>query len=372
MTTAEIVQLATQYRRDLHQIPELDNQLTQTCAYVKAVLSELPCTVTEPIPGSVCAFFDFHRPETTAYRADMDALPVVEMVDKPWKSRHLGCMHACGHDGHTAMALTLARLVAESGAAWPHNVLFVFQPAEETTGGARQIVDSGIFAEHHVMRIFGFHLWPDLPFGHIGSRPGPLFAKSSEVNVDIDGRSTHIARAKDGADALEAGVQFIAQAYRMIDEEVPAEEPKLLKFGMMHSGTVRNALSAHTEIRGSLRSFSPDVFEFMKRRLFEIAERISTATGAQIRLHLNEGYPPVLNDARLYERVQSALGDRLTLLDAPSMTAEDFSFYQQAVPGVFLCLGTGGEWPLHSDRFDFDERVLAIGVEAAVSLLRME
>ena len=372
MTTAEIVQLATQYRRDLHQIPELDNKLTQTCAYVKAVLSELPCTVTEPIPGSVCAFFDFHRPETTAYRADMDALPVVEMVDKPWKSRHLGCMHACGHDGHTALALTLARLVAESGAAWPHNVLFVFQPAEETTGGARQIVDSGIFAEHHVMRIFGFHLWPDLPFGHIGSRPGPLFAKSSEVNVDIDGRSTHIARAKDGADALEAGVQFIAQAYRMIDEEVPAEAPKVLKFGMMHSGTVRNALSAHPEIRGSLRSFSPDVFEFMKRRLFEIAERISTATGAQIRLHLNEGYPPVLNDARLYERVQSALGDRLTLLDAPSMTAEDFSFYQQAVPGVFLCLGTGGEWPLHSDRFDFDERVLAIGVEAAVSLLRME
>lgn len=372
MTSAEIIQLATQYRRDLHQIPELDNQLPQTCAYVKSALSGLDCTITEPAPSAVCAYFDFGKPETVAYRADMDALPVTEMVDRPWKSRHAGCMHACGHDGHTAMALTLAHVVAEAAEALPHNVLFVFQPAEETTGGAKQIVDSGIFSRHHVTRIFGFHLWPDLPFGHIGSRPGPLFAKSSEVNVDIEGRSAHIARAKEGADALEAGAQFITQAYRMIAEEVPEAEPKLLKFGMMHSGTVRNALSAHTEIRGSLRSFSPDVFEFMKRRLFEIAERITATTGAQVRLHLNEGYPPVLNDAELFRRVQNLLGDELTLLDAPSMTAEDFSFYQQAMPGVFLCLGTGGDYPLHSERFDFDERVLETGVQAALRLLRME
>lgn len=372
MNSSEITQMATRFRRDLHQIPELDNQLPQTCAYVQAALSNLPCTITEPAQSAICAFFDFGQPDTVAWRADMDALPVTEMVDQPWKSRNAGCMHACGHDGHTAMALTLAHALAGNGAQMPHNVLIVFQPAEETTGGAKQIVDSGIFTRHHVRRIFGFHLWPDLPFGRIGSRPGPLFAKSSEVNVDIEGRSAHIARAKEGADALEAGAQFVTQAYRMIAEEVPADEPRLLKFGMMHSGTVRNALSARTELRGSLRSFSPDVFEFMKHRLFEIAAQVTASTGAQIHLHLNEGYPPVLNDEKLFDQTRSLLGDELTLLDAPSMTAEDFSFYQRVVPGVFLCLGTGGAYPLHSERFDFDERVLGIGVQTALRLMQMK
>lgn len=371
MTPEEITRLATEYRRDLHQIPELDARLPETCAYVKRALSDLHCTVVEPAPSAICAFFDFGRPDTVAWRADMDALPVEEKTGLPWQSRHPGCMHACGHDGHTAMALTLARVLDGIGSELPHNVLFVFQPAEETTGGAGQIVASGIFERYHVIRIFGFHLWPDLPLGAVGSRPGPLFAKSSEVNVDIDGVSTHIARAAEGADALEAGVRFISAAYRMVEEELPADEPRLLKFGMMHSGTVRNALSARTEVRGSLRSFNPDVFRFMKRRLFEIADQASAATGAQVRLHLNEGYPPVLNDAALFELVRAELGDGLTLLQEPSMTAEDFSFYQQAVPGVFLCLGVGGDQPLHSARFDFDERALGIGVRLALRLLRV-
>lgn len=361
-------EMATRFRRKLHRIPELHDDLPKTCALVKAVLEGLACEVTEPSKSAVCAYFDFGKPETVAWRADMDALPVREMTDTPWKSIHEGCMHACGHDGHTAMALTLAHMVAQR-ADMPRNVLFVFQPAEETTGGAKQIVDSGIFAKYNVTRIFGMHMWPELPFGVVGSCPGAMFAKSSEVNVEIEGVSTHIAKAKHGADALAAGVRFISQAYRMIDEEVPPEEPKLLKFGMMHSGTVRNALSAHTEIRGSLRSFAPDVFDFMKKRLYEIAAEISADTGAQVKLQLNEGYPPVLNDDMLYAQVETALAGDMVRLQEPSMTAEDFSFYQQAAPGVFMCLGTSGEYPLHSEKFDFDEAVLGIGVEKAMLLL---
>jgi hippurate hydrolase len=254
----------------------------------------------------------------------------------------------------------------------PRNVLFVFQPAEETTGGAKQIVDSGIFARHNVVRVFGMHLWPELPFGTVASCSGPMFAKSSEVNVEIEGVSTHIAKAKDGADALEAGVLFVAEAYRMIAGEVPQEQPKLLKFGMMHSGTVRNALSAHTSIRGSLRSFDPDVFLFMKKRLFEIAADVSEKTGAKVMLDLNEGYPPVLNDAALFDIAQRALNGQLLRLTEPAMTAEDFSFYQQAVPGLFMCLGTGGVYPLHSEKFDFDEEVFGAGIENAMKLLRAE
>lgn len=369
--TMNWTEMATNFRRDLHRIPELHDDLPKTCAYVKSALAGLGCEITEPAKSAVCAYFDFGRAETVAWRADMDALPVQEMVDTPWKSTHEGCMHACGHDGHTAMALTLAHMVAQQQ-DMPRNVLFVFQPAEETTGGAKQIVDSGIFARLNVVRVFGMHVWPELPLGVVGSCPGPMFAKSSEVNVDIEGVSTHIAKAKHGADALEAGVRFISGAYRMIAEEVPAEEPKLLKFGMMHSGTVRNALSAHTEIRGSLRSFAPDVFDYMKKRLFEIAAEVSAATGAQVNLRLNEGYPPVLNDAALYDLAANCLGGEMARLTEPSMTAEDFSFYQQAAPGLFMCLGTGGEYPLHSEQFDFDEAVLGVGAEKAMRLLMAE
>ena len=141
---------------------------------------------------------------------------------------------------------------------------------------------------------------------------------------------------------------------------------------MMHSGTVRNALSAHTSIRGSLRSFNPDVFLFMKKRLFEIAENVSAATGAKVMLDLNEGYPPVLNDAELFDIAQRALDGQMLRLTEPAMTAEDFSFYQQAAPGVFMCLGTGGEYPLHSEKFDFDESVFGAGIENAMKLLRAE
>ena len=363
--------MATHFRRDLHRIPELHDDLPKTCAYVKNALAGLPCDVTEPSRSAVCAYFDFGRKETVAWRADMDALPVQEANEIAWKSEHPGCMHACGHDGHTAMALTLAHMVAQQQ-DMTRNVLFVFQPAEETTGGAKQIVDSGIFARHNVVRIFGMHLWPELPFGTVGSCPGPMFAKSSEVNVETSGVSTHIAKARDGADALEAGVEFIHRAYRMIAEEVPADQPKLLKFGMMHSGTVRNALSAKTQIRGSLRSFAPEVFDFMKKRLFEIAEDVSRETGAQAVLQLNEGYPPVINDARLFEEAERMLACGIVRLAEPAMTAEDFSFYQQAVPGLFMCLGTGGEYPLHSEKFDFPEEVLAAGVENGLRLLRME
>ena len=363
-----LTDMATKFRRDLHRIPELHDDLPLTCAYVKEALAGLPCTVTEPSKSAICAFFDFGRPETVAWRADMDALPVTETCDTPWKSVHEGRMHACGHDGHTAMALALAHWVGHQQ-YMPRNVLFVFQPAEETTGGARQIVESGVFAERNVTRVFGMHVWPELPFGTIASCPGPMFAKSSEVNVDIEGVSAHIARAREGADALEAGVRFVSEAYGMIAGEVAPEQPKLLKFGMMHSGTVRNALSASTQIRGSLRAFEPDVFEFMKKRLFEIASKVSEETGARVCLTLNEGYPPVLNDPALYEKAVECLEGAMARLPEPAMTAEDFSFYQQAAPGVFMCLGTGGKYPLHSEKFDFDEAALGIGVEAAIKLL---
>ena len=190
-----------EYRRTLHRIPELENHLPKTCAFVKAQLQGLGCTVTEPIEGAVCAFFDEGKEDALAFRADMDALPITEQTGLPFASEHPGKMHACGHDGHTAMLLGLAETVAARRGTLRHNVLLVFQPAEENPGGARPLCRSGVFARYGVRAIFGFHLWPGLPLGEIATRSGALMAKSSEITLHVRGKSVHISKYQEGADS---------------------------------------------------------------------------------------------------------------------------------------------------------------------------
>ena len=158
------------HRRALHRIPELSDQLPETAAYVRSVLAPLSCTVTTPIPSAICAFFDAGKPETVAFRADMDALPVTERTGLPYASIYPGRMHACGHDGHMSMALALAEHVSARLSELPRNVLFLFQPAEETFGGASPLCATGILEQHHVQRVFGLHLWPGLPAGAVYTR----------------------------------------------------------------------------------------------------------------------------------------------------------------------------------------------------------
>lgn len=357
-------------RRELHAVPELDFDLPETSAIVRRVLEPLPCRVFSPSRGAVCAFFDAGKPCAVAVRADMDALPVAEQTGAPYASRHAGRMHACGHDGHMAMALALACDVAEHLSELPRNVLFVFQPAEETTGGAKFVCESGVFEEYHADRIFGFHLWPGIPAGRIVSRPGPLLARSSETTVTVRGKSAHIARAEEGADALLAAVRFVCGASDVMNGVRREFGPCLLKFGRMESGTVRNALSARSQLLGSLRVFSDEAFEAAKARLGALARALETDSGCRFELHFSEGYPPVRNDEALFSSVRAALPE-MELLDAPLMIAEDFAFYQRALPGVFLLLGTGDTPPLHADTFDFDESVLEAGFGAWRALVRM-
>ncbi|MBU5435247.1 amidohydrolase [Pseudoflavonifractor sp. MSJ-37] len=363
--------LLTTYRRDLHQIPELDTDLPETTAYLRRVLEGLPCRVFSPDDRGLCAYFDGGKARTAAWRADMDALPIVERSGAPYASRHPGKMHACGHDGHMAMALGLAGWTAEHLAELPRNVLFVFQPAEETTGGARLICASGVFSEHRVERIFGFHLWPDLPAGQISSRPGPLLARASEVTVDITGKSAHIAKWREGDDALLAAARFLCGADRAMEDLRRTAGPCLLKFGRMESGTVRNAISAHSQILGSLRVFSDDAFDRAKALLEGLGRTVGEETGTAFRVGFSTGYPPVRNDEDLLRRAEAALPG-LSILPEPLLIAEDFAFYQQILPGLFLLLGTGTGIPLHADTFDFDESILAAGVAAGQKLLSMD
>lgn len=372
----ELLDELTRYRRDLHRIPELDDDLPRTIAYVRSVLSGLSCDVLEPCKGAVCAFFDLGRAETVAIRADMDALPIDEASGAAFSSEHPGRMHACGHDGHMAMALAAATWVdrvargadaAVRAGQLPRNVLFVFQPAEETTGGAKRVCESGVFERYHVTRIFGMHLWPDLPAGSLASRPGPLLARSSETTVTFHGVSSHIAKWRDGRDALGAAARFVVGS-KWLSRKLEQDEPFLLRFGHMTAGTVRNAVAGQARVEGSLRVFSDDMFACAQDEVRALAQTAADEEGCTFDLHFSEGYPPVVNDGTLFGEAAQALPE-LERVPEPLLIAEDFAFYQRYLPGVFFLLGTGTGIPLHADTFNFDERVLLRGVRAYQQLL---
>lgn len=361
-------QLLTQYRRDLHQIPETDFDLPETLAYIRRVLEPYSCTLFSPCKSTLCAYFDAGKPRTAAFRADMDALPIAERSGCEYISRHAGKMHACGHDGHMAMVLALAGRVNELLDQLPRNVLLVFQPAEETTGGAKLVCDSGVFEQYHCDRIFGWHLWPDLPAGTVATRSGPLLARSSEVTVTVTGKSSHVAKPHEGRDALYAASAFLYESYRLIELLGKPDEPRLLKFGKLTSGQARNAISDSSVLLGTLRVYSDRMFNDTEAMLRDLAKTIEHKTGCRFEIAFSAGYPPVCNDDALFQAARKALPG-LSVLPEPLMISEDFSFYQQRLPGLFLLLGTGTGIPLHADTFDFDESVLAAGLAADELLL---
>ena len=259
------------YRRDLHRIPELDFDLPQTIAYIEGVLAPLACEVTHPCPSCVCAFFDAGTgaAHATAIRADMDALPIAEATGAAFSSTHPGKMHACGHDGHMAMALAAAthvdRTIREQPGVIKRNVLFVFQPAEETTGGAKTVCESGVFERYRADCIFGFHVWPDLPAGTLASCSGPLLARSSETHIHIHGMSIHIAKTygvpvEESHDAALAAAKFLVSERELMDE-LGTDEPCIGKFGLLRAGTVCNAVAGEAHVAGSLRVFTDDMFD---------------------------------------------------------------------------------------------------------------
>lgn len=346
-------------RHALHRIPELDRELPKTMAYLRSSLKGLNCKLLAPMESALCAFFDFGQEEAIAFRADADALPITEKTGAEYASTHAGKMHACGHDGHMAILLELARRL-NGKKSLPHNVLLVFQPAEETTGGAKDICETGVFAECKVQAIFGLHLWPGLPAGTIASRKNELMARSCEVTVDIYGKSAHIARAKEGIDALMAGAEFYTRAMEM-ERSLPEGCFRLLKFGKFQSGTVRNALSAHTHMEGSLRAFQDQVFDSLANGLEVIGRAVEEDYGCAVSIHMSDGYPAVMNPEQLYDRVARRVD--FTGLPEPYMTAEDFSWYQRYLPGMFFFLGLGDTPALHADTFDFDESILVKGAD---------
>lgn len=346
-------------RQALHQIPELDKNLPKTMRYLCEQLSKLKCYVFSPMECALCAWFDFGADSAIAFRSDADALPIEENTGLSYASCIPGQMHACGHDGHMAIALELARRL-DKKEGMKKNVLIVFQPAEETTGGARDLCATGIFRQCGVEAIFGLHLWPGLKEGEIFSRCNEMMSRSCEVKVDIVGRSAHIAKADEGIDAMAAGVDFYSRAMAM-EQALPKNVFRLLKFGKLRSGTVCNAVSGHTRLEGSLRAFQDDVFYSLRAGLVSIGKTVERNSGCTVTIDMNDGYPPVMNPKKLYKKVRELVD--FNELAAPSMITEDFSWYQKTLPGMFFFLGIGDTPALHADDFNFNEEVLLKGAD---------
>ncbi len=359
-------------RRALHQIPELQFELPETQAYLLNALSEIGVEA-EALPScGILAYFDGGKPETAAFRADMDALPIQELREGGYASTHPGKMHACGHDGHMAMLLQLARYAHAHISELPRNLLLIFQPAEEGGGGARTIVETDALEKRNVTHIFGLHVAPELPVGTLASRPGAFFSKSSEVYALVHGKSAHAANAAEGLDALSAGADFLLRAEAM-EQAFPQDVARLLKFGKFIAGTAPNIVAETASITGTLRAFDNQVFQSLQDGLSNVARQVEAKWGVNIELSYSPSYPPLLNDPKVYERaIHQLRGFNYRELPQPTMLSEDFSYYLEKVPGVFFKLGIGTGIPLHTPEFDLDERALMYGVEALIALAHLK
>ncbi|MDR1067873.1 MAG: amidohydrolase [Clostridiales Family XIII bacterium] len=378
------------YRRDLHRIPELDRDLPKTTAYLRERLDRLPCEIREAGDAGFCVIFRANAADgdagagnadsagkitrtkigkdALAFRTDMDALPIAENTGFTFASEHPGQMHACGHDGHMAMMLGFADLLAErvSACALCRDAVLIFQAAEETVGGAKDICESGILQDCGVGAVYGIHLWPGGEKNEVICRKGDFMASTMVFSLEIEGKSSHVGVYKTGVDALEIGCDFVRRVYEMEEREISPDVHRLLRFGIMNSGAASNIVSGHTYLEGTLRTYSRSVNDFMWERMAEIASDLEARSGAVFRFEHSDPYPAVINPPELFGHARKTLraaGFEFTEPALPLMTSEDFSVYQKHFPALFLHLATGIGKPLHSGDYTIDEDVLISGVK---------
>lgn len=350
------------HRRALHRIPELGYSEQKTQAYI---LKELQALAPDEVrvfaqTGVRAVFRGNGQGRVVAFRADIDALPVKEETGCAFASEHPGFMHACGHDGHMANLLTLARWLADHRAKLVDDVVLLFQPAEETTGGAKRMIDEGALENPHVDVVYGMHVMPDVPKGKIAACAGPIMAQTSEMNLIIHGRSAHGATPHLGCDAVTAMGHLITMLQTSVARSVDPCQQALITIGRVQAGTQRNILADEAVLEGIVRTFSNQVYDGLEACIRRDMQAVDTAFGTHTDFERNVYYPCVDNDPVEFERVRALLGERF-MQAKPKMTAEDFSFYQLSAPGVFVFCGVGDEMhssPLHAATFDFDEAAL--------------
>ena len=377
----EILPWMVEIRRDLHRHPELGLEEHRTAGRVQTILDELGIEHRDGIGGTGVLGW-LPGPEngrTVALRADLDALPIQDAKDVPYKSQVPGKMHACGHDVQTTVLLGAARLLAGMRDALPGTVKLLFQPAEETVGGAQLLIAAGALDDPKVDAVFGLHVEPEVDVGRFEVRYGQRNASSDDVTVVIHGRSGHGAYPAGTVDAIVVAAQVISALQTVVSRNVDARDAAVVSFGKIHGGSAGNVVADRVEMVGTVRCLDPAVRERVLRRVRETAEGVGTALGARAEVIVEPSYPPLVCDdgavdlvRRNAERLVGA--DRVAVKSTPNMGVEDFAYYLQRVPGAFFSLGVRNEakgivHTIHNHLFDVDEECMAFG--AAMQVLNV-
>ncbi len=366
-------------RRWLHRHPEIDFALFKTSEYVINVLSEMQIFHIEVFAGvGVRAVLLKDKAlRTVAFRSDMDALSITETTDAEYASIHKGCMHACGHDGHMAILLGFARWIADHREHLLCNVVLIFQPAEESVGGALPMIEQGVLENPHVDTIYGFHIYPSLMQGQLGLREGALMSQASEFDIHIDGMSAHGARPHEGKDALLAACSLVCDLQKIISREIPAESPAVLTIGKLRAGDRRNIVAASAVLEGTLRTYDEKLYEFIKNRILDMLASLEKSCRVNGCYEEKVVYPVLINDSECVGQLRSVLKGYEVVCPERQLVAEDFSYYLKRARGALILLGSGNiekgyVHPLHSSDFDFDEKVLLNGLDVYMQILLFE
>jgi len=364
------------HRRALHRIPEIGEKEYKTQAYILEHLGSLaPDDLRVFADTGVRAVFKGNgEGRVVAFRADIDALPVKEETGCAYASEHEGFMHACGHDGHMANLLTFASWLQKNRSRLVDDVVLLFQPAEETVGGADRMVHEGALEDPHVDVIYGMHVMPDIPVGKVATCAGPLMAQTCEMDFVIHGQAAHGATPHLGKDAIAAMAHLLTMFQTTVARSVDPCQQALLTIGKVNAGLQRNILASSAQMEGIVRTFSNKVYEGLEACILDDLKGVEAAFGVKTEFIKRVYYPCVDNDDAEFERVKTQLGDRF-MPAKPRMTAEDFSFYQLSVPGVFVFCGTMDDRhnaPLHSSKFDFDESALIPALALFAGLVNMK
>jgi amidohydrolase len=359
-------------RRDFHRHPELAFSEVRTAGIVANELNQLGLEVTTGVgkTGVVGILDGGSEGPTVLVRCDMDALPVTEENQAEYVSTDAGKMHACGHDGHTAIGLAVAKMFAAQREQINGRIKFVFQPAEEIARGARAMIADGVLLNPTPQVSLGLHLWNDLPLGEVSITEGSAMAGAADWEMIIHGSGAHGASPNQGRDPIVCGAQIVNALQTIVSRNVSALDTAVISVTIFRAGDARNVIPSEAFLAGTYRTYRPDIREFVDRRMHEVATGIATAMDCRVELKTEELTPPLINDATANQRARSAFARLDTGLtfraDTRTMGAEDMAVFMRDVPGTFLFVGSANRerdlaYPHHHPRFDFDEGALPIG-----------
>ncbi|MGB8690419.1 MAG: M20 family metallopeptidase [Microcoleus sp.] len=367
-----------EWRRRLHQKPELSFEENLTAEFVSQKLQEWGIEHQTGIAKTgIVATIDSCKPgPVLAIRADMDALPIQEENEVCYRSQHNGIMHACGHDGHIAIALGTACYLAKHKHSFSGTVKIIFQPAEEGPGGAKPMIEAGVLRNPDVDAIVGLHLWNNLPLGTVGVRSGALMAAVEIFDCTILGKGGHGGMPHQTVDAIVVAAQIVNALQAIVARNIDPIDSAVVTVGTFHAGQTHNVIADTAQIGGTVRYFNPAYQGYFDKRIEQVIAGICHSHGANYQLDYYSLYPPVINDANIAELVRSVAESVVEtpagiVPECQTMGGEDMSFFLQEVPGCYFFLGAANQeknlaFPHHHPRFDFDETALGMGVEMFV------